>query len=193
MKNKNIAIICFFIFSIIFTSCWIEEGHAEYKISFSENECKRQYELWKSNRPKSYSFIYIADSPGSMGPYEWRGKVTVSDNKNVVQFLYRFGDIKEIEEDSVYAKTVPEENDINYIDSIDDLFEEILNQYNIYKSNFDNEKYWSAEYSVDYNSKNYYPEKVNLSIRYERPLTGVKGDADDIYFNVMITDFTVLE
>ena len=75
--------------------------------------------------------------------------------------------------------------------SIDDLFEELLEQYNTYKSGFDNKMFWWAEYHVDYNEENHYPEKIDLSIRYERPVS--KYDGDDVYFHVIISDFTILE
>ena len=196
MKIKTLNIICIFFFIIFFAGCPVEPDHLTYQIDFSESECKSKYELWKNSKPKSYSFIYEVYRGASAGPSDWLGKVTVRENKSEVQFIRRDGSL--IEKESSIYRRVPNQDDKKYIDSMDDLFEELLNQYNTYKSGFDNENYWSAEYYVNYNSEKYYPEKIYLAICFERPPFDEKGHApkgygDDVYFNVKISDFTILE
>ena len=191
MKNIRTNAFIVFFCVILFFGCSVEPWHTDYQIDFSESECKEQYELWKNSKPKSYSFIYMVYAPISDGAYEWRGKVIVKENAGEVQFIRRNGEV--IQKDSAYAQTVPKEEDDEYIASIDDLFEELLEQYNTYKPGFDNKMFWWAEYHVDYNEENHYPEKIDLSIRYERPASDLKNDGDDVYFHVIISDFTILE
>ena len=196
MKNIRINAFIVFFCGILFLGCSVEPGHPDYQIGFNESECKAKYELWKNNRPASYSFLYEVDAPDSIGSYGWIGKVIVKENAGEVQFIRRDGSL--IEKDSSVYRRIPKQDDKKYIDSIDDLFEEILNQYNIHKSGIDNENYWWVEYNVNYNSEKNYPEKVYLAICFERPPfdengKAPKGYGDDVYFHVKISDFTILE
>ena len=196
MKNIRTNAFIVFFCVILFFGCRVEPWHPDYQIDFSESECKAKYELWKNNRPASYSFLYEVDAPDSIGSYGWIGKVIVKENAGEVQFIR--GDGSLIEKDSSIYRRIPNQDDKKYIDSMDDLFGELLNQYSIYKTDIDNENYWSVEYSVNYNSEKYYPEKIYLAICFERPPFDEKGHApkgygDDVYFNVKISDFTILE
>lgn len=197
MKNRLFNILLGLTYIAFFTGCRTDLTHCEYDINFKESECKSNYELWKNNRPESYIFIYEVGTQSSLGVNEWRVKVTVNGDSKEVQFITEYGE-PYIPKYSEYPYRVPEKDEAEYIDSIDDLFEEILNQYNSHESNINNEKYWSVTFNVDYNSNLYYPEKVYFSIYYDKSRLDSNGNTlpgagSDYLYNIIIREFDVLE
>ena len=197
MQNKRLISILTFIFILFFISCVMEEEHCVYQIDFNTNTYQSNYNIWKEKKPESYTFIYELGIQASLGPRDWRVKVTVNGNSKKVQFITDLGNtyIPNYSDDSY---CVPKENEAEYIDSIDDLFEELLNQYNIHKQSIENKKYWMVRFNVDYNNENHYPEKVFLSIDYEKPPLDNNGNTlighgSDYLYYIIIRDFVILD
>lgn len=165
MKKKNdIRILLFFIFSYIFTSCSLF-----YRVDFDESTFEEEYDLWKKNEIKDYSFICERDIFEGM-PFSCKVKVSVINGTGKVEVL-----------ENNRMDLVIEE-----IKSIDDIYEYIkdLKEKKEYTAKTEKKAY---RLSISYDKNYHYPRLIEM---YDSTLKQL--DLAMPYSEKLeITDFTI--
>ena len=205
---RNIIIVIFMmICSAFFISCKDEpvktpapeeKTHGEYKIKFSEQECRQKFEEWKNRKPDSYYFESIGELGADLGELDMAEVTVTPDGSTVVPFdngydivtrenyrNYNFTDHPKVEPGHKY-----------YIESMDSLYEIVLGWYEKYKEDISNENLYKVSLRVDYDEEYSFIKKVYFCVYYkmhgEYPGQMLEGDdGDDVYY-LTIDNFKVL-
>lgn len=157
MKTK--FIISLSIILLLLTSCSKEDF-----IDFDEAEFINYRKKWFEADIQNYSFN-INYFSGVQGPQN--AKITVENGKP-----------KSIE--NIYG------NDFYRFKSISDIYNDIEEDYKRHTVKLNNNEIRSIRIKIEYDSKLYYPKKVNYSIGYNEELYG------GYYYDFIISDFQII-
>lgn len=144
LKTKNIFLLL--SIAVLFLSCERVEWKPKLLNTVELEEMKGN---WEKLNLKNYSFTYIIgkDMPGFV-----EGKVEVKNGIGTVSFS-----------GSHYTPTPTNQEDKKYyITKVEDIFENLLNEYKKYKKELDYGKIEVLDYSVRYDNVYFFPKYVYI-------------------------------
>ena len=146
MRKIIVIIIAFLL--IFLLSCSSESPYSE-GIFFEEEKYIEQKAEWEKLGIKNYSFDYDLVEC-EFGIPSWKFHVTVVDGVGIINL-----------DDYPYSVN-PFENQLYYIDCIEDLFDRVNTIYKTGKQDFESGKYIYVKIDVNYNFEYSFPEYVYL-------------------------------
>ena len=160
MKTKFILLLS--IVLLLLASCSKNDSRDDFK-DFNKSEFDSYKKKWFEANIQNYSFN-INYFSGSQGPQN--AIITVENGEN-----------KSIE--NIYG------NDFYRFKSINDIYNDIEEAYKRHTVELNNKEIRSIRIKIEYDSKLFYPKKVDYSIGYNTPIVG------GYYYDFTISDFQI--